>query len=276
MCITCHQDKFDSAPEHVSQNYPTTCEQCHTTTAWDQVTFDHAATNFPLTGSHTSLTCDKCHSSGYAGTSTLCNDCHNSDYTGTTNPNHQNLSLSTTCETCHTTNPGWNPAQFPDHNNYYQLLGAHANITDCANCHNGNYNNTPTLCYDCHQSDYNNSNNPPHQSAQFPTDCETCHTQNAWVPSTFDHDGQYFPIYSGKHNGEWNVCSDCHTNANDYNIFSCLTCHEHNQTDMNSEHSGVSGYTYDSAACYDCHPTGGGEGGGDGDGGIPVKYKKRR
>jgi hypothetical protein len=26
---------------------------------------------------------------------------------------------------------------------------------------------------------------------------------------------------------------------------------------MNNSHSGVSGYSYSSAACYQCHPTGG-------------------
>jgi hypothetical protein len=29
---------------------------------------------------------------------------------------------------------------------------------------------------------------------------------------------------------------------------------------MDSHHSGVSGYSYNSAACYQCHPTGGGGG----------------
>ncbi len=265
ICISCHQDNYNSAPEHVSQNYPTTCEQCHNTTTWSDVTFDHNSTNFPLTGAHTTVSCSNCHTNGYAGTPTQCNDCHNSDYLGTTNPNHQSLSLSTECQTCHTTNPGWSPAQFPDHNNYYQLLGAHANIAnDCASCHNGDYNNTPTECYGCHQSDYNNTTDPPHLSAQFPTDCEICHTQNAWVPSTFDHDGQYFPIFSGSHNGEWNSCSDCHTNSSDYSVFSCITCHEHNQSSMDEEHSEVSGYVYESSACYSCHPTGSGEGEGGG------------
>ncbi len=275
LCISCHQDKYNSAPEHVAQNYPTTCEQCHNTTTWSDVTFDHNTTNFPLTGAHTTVSCDNCHADGYAGTSTVCNDCHSSNYASTTNPNHQNLGLSTDCAVCHTTNPGWSPALFPNHNDYYQLLGAHANITDCASCHNGDYNNTPTICYDCHQSDYNNTNNPPHQSAQFPTDCESCHTQSAWVPSTFDHDGQYFPIYSGKHNGEWNTCADCHTNPNDYSVFSCITCHEHNQSDMNSEHSGVSGYVYESSACYSCHPTGGGDGEGGGDKNLKYKFRRR-
>jgi len=104
--------------------------------------------------------------------------------------------------------------------------------------------------------DYNATTDPPHASAQFSTDCLTCHTQNAWEPSTFDHDSQYFPIYSGKHNNEWNLCSECHTNSSNYSIFSCIDCHEHNQSEMNSEHDDVGGYVWESNACYECHPDG--------------------
>jgi hypothetical protein len=93
-----------------------------------------------------------------------------------------------------------------------------------------------------------------------------CHSQNAWTPATFDHDSKYFPIYSGEHAGEWNQCSECHTTQNNYTLFSCIDCHEHNQTDMDSKHIGeVSGYVYQSTACYDCHPNGTED---DDDGGI--------
>jgi hypothetical protein len=76
------------------------------------------------------------------------------------------------------------------------------------------------------------------------------------VPSTFDHDDLFFPIYSGKHDGEWDECSDCHTEPTNYSVFSCITCHEHNQSEMDNEHREVSGYVYDSDACYNCHPNG--------------------
>jgi hypothetical protein len=109
----------------------------------------------------------------------------------------------------------------------------------------------------CHLNDYNQTTNPPHASAQFPTDCQTCHTTVAWSPSTFNHDGQYFPIYSGHHAGTWTLCSECHTNNSNYAVFSCIDCHQHsNQSEVNNQHQGVSGYSYTSAACYSCHPTG--------------------
>ena len=76
----------------------------------------------------------------------------------------------------------------------------------------------------------------------------------AWTPSSFNHDANYFPIYSGEHKNEWNLCSECHTNSSDFKIFSCLVCHKKNETD--SDHNGVSGYSYNSNACYSCHPDG--------------------
>ena len=105
--------------------------------------------------------------------------------------------------------------------------------------------------------DYNATTDPNHSSTQFPTDCAECHSTSAWNPSTFNHDQMYFRIYSGTHNGEWNSCTDCHTNPNDFSQFSCIDCHEHdNQNSVNNDHNGVSGYSYNSAACFNCHPNG--------------------
>jgi hypothetical protein len=87
----------------------------------------------------------------------------------------------------------------------------------------------------------------------FSHHCETCHTTTAWLPSTFDHDLQFFRIYSGSHQGEWSSCSQCHPTLGNYADFTCISCHEHNQQDMDDEHQGVPGYVYSSPACYNCH-----------------------
>jgi hypothetical protein len=260
-CFSCHEADYNRAENHVAQNYPHECEMCHNTNTWDDANFNHSATAFPLTGGHQTVDCSSCHQSGFSGTPTLCESCHQTDFNNTTNPNHQAIGITTDCQTCHTTNPGWQPALFPIHNNFYELLGAHANITDCSSCHNGNYNTTPNECFGCHADNYNNTTNPNHQVVGFGTDCQSCHTQNAWQPATFDHDAQYFPIYSGKHAGTWNDdCSTCHIQSNNYSVFSCITCHEHNQQDTDDGHQGVQGYIYESNACYACHPTGDADG----------------
>ena len=221
--------------------------------------FNHNETNFPLTGSHTSVDCLECHAAGFEGTPTECNACHTTDFNQATNPNHLTLGLPTDCASCHTTAPDWNPASFGIHNQYYVLNGAHATIADqCVTCHNGDYNNTPNTCVGCHQDDYNQTSNPSHVSLNFSTDCASCHTESAWSPAEYsNHDQQFFPIYSGAHEGTWDQCTDCHTNTNNYSIFTCTTCHTSSET--NQEHNGVNGYFYESSACLACHPTGDGD-----------------
>ncbi|HRD06810.1 MAG TPA: cytochrome c3 family protein, partial [Saprospiraceae bacterium] len=261
-CNGCHNANYVAAtnPNHVALGLSTNCVTCHTTApGWSPATFAVHNNYYPLTGAHAinQGDCAACHANGnYSNTPNTCNGCHNANYVAAMNPNHVALGLSTNCVTCHTTAPNWSPALFPVHNNYYPLVGAHAAIaSNCTECHNnGNYNNTPNTCYGCHASEYNSANNPNHVSAGFPTTCASCHSQNAWEPSTWDHDDLYFPIYSGKHKNKWDQCSDCHTNATNYSIFSCLGCHPQGPT--NNDHNGVNGYQYNSNACYACHPTG--------------------
>lgn len=256
-CYSCHKDDFTSAANHVSSGYPQTCAQCHSTASWKPANFNHSLTRFTLTGAHINVSCSKCHTSGYTGTSILCYDCHTANYSASVNPGHQKLSLSTICQDCHTTNAGWKPAQFPVHSKYWVIDGAHSAIAgDCVKCHNGNYNNTPVSCFGCHQADFNKTADPPHLTLAFPMECQQCHTKTAWKPASFNHDGQYFPVYSGKHRGTWTKCSDCHTVSTDYKTFSCLNCHEHNKASMDSKHRGKAGYSYVSSECLRCHPRG--------------------
>ena len=258
-CVGCHLANFNATtnPNHITSNFPTDCQICHSTTAWVPSTFNHNNV-YPLTGAHATIAnnCYACHQGNYVNTPNTCVGCHLPNFNATTNPNHAAINIPTTCETCHTTDPNWTPATFPIHNNYYVLAGAHIAIANnCVVCHNGNYNNTPNTCVGCHLANYNQTTNPNHAAAQFPTTCTTCHNQSAWVPATWNHDVLYFPIYSGKHNGHWNSCTDCHPNAANYAVFTCTTsCHS--QSSTNSHHNGVPGYTYNSTACYNCHPTG--------------------
>jgi hypothetical protein len=260
-CAGCHTTDYNQTtnPNHAAAQFPTDCAACHSETAWIPSTFDHNEI-YPFTGAHIPIAndCDACHNGNYTNTPNTCAGCHTTDYNQSVNPNHLALGIPTNCEMCHTTNPDWDPATFPIHNNYYVLSGAHAVIAnDCAACHNGNYTNTPNTCVGCHLTDYNQTNDPNHAAAQFPTDCAACHTQTAWDPSTFDHDDQWFPIYSGKHDGEWDQCVECHTTPGNFMLFSCIDCHEHDDpADLADKHQDVSGYQYNSQACYTCHPNG--------------------
>ncbi|MDP3463575.1 MAG: hypothetical protein Q8S18_12355 [Bacteroidales bacterium] len=265
-CFECHDEQYNQSvnPNHLTLNIPTDCAVCHTTLpGWNPASFPIHNNYFVLDGAHQPIAneCAECHNGNYTSTPNTCFECHNEQYNQSVNPNHLTLNIPTDCAECHTTLPGWNPASFSIHNNYYVLEGAHQTITnECVVCHNGNYISTPNTCFGCHEQDYNQTVDPPHLSAQFPTECLTCHNQTVWEPSTFNHDAQYFPIYTGEHQGEWDLCLDCHTNPSDYVVFSCIDCHEHNQPETDEKHDGIVGYIYTSDACYACHPTGEGEG----------------
>ena len=257
-CYSCHRANYDgtSNPNHQTSGFPTTCGSCHSTNGWRPATsIDHNTTRFPLTGAHQRVDCTRCHVGGkYAGTSTDCYSCHRANYDGTSNPSHKAAGFATSCESCHSTN-AWRPASFDHNKSRFPLTGAHKNV-DCTRCHpGGKYAGTPTACYSCHKSNYDGTTNPNHAGAGFPTNCDSCHTTSGWKPATFDHDGRYFPIYSGKHRGKWSSCSDCHKNAGNYKAFECILCHS-NKSKIDSDHKDVKGYTYSSQACYKCHPRG--------------------
>lgn len=255
-CLSCHQSNYNATtnPSHTAANYPRTCQDCHSTTAWrPAANIDHNKTRFPLTGAHQGQDCARCHVGGrFAGTPTDCLSCHQANYSAATSPNHATGGYPTTCQDCHSTS-AWRPASAIDHSKTrFPLTGAHQG-TDCVRCHvGGRFAGTPTDCVSCHQTNYDATTNPNHRASGFPTDCQSCHTTATWLGAVFDH-SRFFPITSGRHRGI--ACATCHTNSANYAVFSCLNgCHARSSTD--NEHRGTSGYIYDSAACYRCHPRG--------------------
>jgi hypothetical protein len=258
-CYSCHQQDYaaTASPAHAPAGFPTRCEACHSIEAWRPALFDHDATRFPLDGAHAGVDCTRCHEGGrYQGTPTDCYTCHRADYDSTSNPNHRTSGFPTQCQSCHNTG-AWRPANFDHDRTRFPLTGAHTRV-DCARCHpGGRYAGTPTDCLSCHQADYAGTTDPNHQSAGFPSQCEACHTTAAWRPASFDHDSRYFPIYSGRHRGEWSSCADCHVSAGNYGVFECILCHAHsNKAQVDRDHNEESGYAYQSAACYRCHRDG--------------------
>jgi len=257
-CVGCHQGDYDrvTTPNHRTAQFPTNCTNCHTTATWTGATFDHNASSFPLTGAHIAVSCGDCHADGvYNGKPTACVSCHRPDYDRTVMPPHAGLAFPTDCTSCHTTTQ-WPGGRYDHATTQFPLTGAHVPLA-CAQCHgDGVWNGKPTTCASCHQSAYDATTDPNHRTARFPTDCTACHTTVGWAGARFDHDTQWFPIYSGNHAGRWGSCATCHTTSTNYTVFTCLTCHEHNQTSMDDKHQGRTGYRYDSQACYSCHPRG--------------------
>jgi len=260
-CVTCHLKDFQGTtnPNHVSSNFPQTCDQCHNTTSWLNATFNHNSTGFPLTGAHTSppRQCTDCHvNNNYNLTSTACVSCHQNDYNNATTPvNHIAAGFPTTCETCHDT-VLWTDATFNHTTTGFQLTGSHTVPPRlCTDCHtNNNYSLNSTLCYSCHQKDYTGTNNPAHAAAGFPTTCELCHDTSVWTDSTFNHNNTAFPL-TGSHTVPPRVCADCHVN-NNYTTLptTCIGCH---QTDYNN--TANPGHAaqpqFFPTTCQNCHNT---------------------
>jgi hypothetical protein len=258
VCASCHED-----PHRGEMGLD--CARCHGARSFldrSRMVRAHQQTRFPLTGNHAGLECETCHVPAAQGqmqfvnTRADCKSCHMADYQSASQPAHAAGGFSLECASCHTP-LGWNAARFDHNGTAFPLTGAHL-ATPCASCHgDGVYNGKSTACVSCHQADYDGTQDPAHGPAGFGTDCATCHGTRGWDGASFDHDGLFFPIHSGAHQGRWSACSDCHTNASNYSVFTCLTCHPHDDRQRtDADHQGESGYQYESNACYSCHPRG--------------------
>ncbi len=224
-CYQCHQSNFQQAtnPNHVTGNFSHNCTQCHSTTVWQPSTFNHNATQFPLTGAHVSQQCQACHISGnYQLVYQDCYQCHQSDFQQATNPNHVTGNFNHNCTQCHTTT-AWSPATFNHSTTNFPLTGAHVS-QQCQTCHiSGNYQLVYQDCYQCHQSAFQTPTNPNHVAGNFSHNCVPCHTTTAWLPSTFSHNNTTFPL-TGAHQAV--VCNNCHVNNNYQTLpTACFDCH---------------------------------------------------
>ncbi len=234
-CVACHADVHQG-------EFGTDCSRCHVPRTFidrGAMVRRHGETRFPLRGVHLALDCDDCHRPAAQGrmqfvnTAVECVACHLAAYQGTTDPDHEAAGFPTDCALCHAPT-AWDQGRF-------------------------NHRLTTRPCVDCHLDDYQATTNPNHAALGFPTDCEACHTPTVWTRTAdgFDHDGRYFPIYSGTHRGRWTACSDCHVNSSNFADFSCIQCHAHDdQASVASHHADVSGFSYGPQTCYTCHPTG--------------------
>lgn len=238
------------SPHRVMKNE---CSDCHNPYSWKSVEFNHQNTWFSLDGVHRKIRCLSCHDiSDFSKASPACGSCHTDIHQG---------KLPWNCERCHTA-MGWHflDAAVAHANTSFPLIGGHANL-DCHSCHLGESENEFSFvrseCVNCHRADFDAALNPPHTELGFGLRCDECHQMLAWRSANFARHDSFFPIYGGAHAGKWSTCDVCHEVPGDYSQFSCLNCHEHNQSRMDSRHQGeVGGYVYDSNACYDCHRSG--------------------
>ncbi|HET7011773.1 MAG TPA: cytochrome c3 family protein [Anaerolineales bacterium] len=225
-CKVCHVDD----DRHNAQ-FSVDCSDCHTTTAWADITFSHDESGFKLEASHADVSCAGCHSGGrYVGTPTTCFGCHADE-------DAHNGRFGRDCAACHRPT-SWDDATF-DHNlSRFRLTGAHTRVA-CESCHgSGSFAGTPSSCSACH-------GRPSSHGSAFAGDCSNCHSTNAWRPASFN--GPHpFPM---NHGGAGGNCGRCHPNSlTDYTCYSC-----HSRSKMDDKHKEIGGY---SGNCTKCHANG--------------------
>ena len=226
------------------------CTDCHTTSGWREVRFDHRQTSFQLLGQHQTVPCAACHDlRDFRGATSTCSSCHADPHRG---------DAGARCEQCHS-EAGWRQVGALNAHAHTRLpdLGVHASLR-CEDCHRQTgaqqFTGRVAPCVTCHQSAYNATTAPAHATMGLPTQCEMCHQFTTWSFARFpQHDG-IFPIYSGAHAGAWRNCFTCHTDPTTYRVFVCTSCHTQPETDPH--HQGIPGYQWQSTSCLACHPAG--------------------
>lgn len=158
-CVACHQDR------DIHQGaYGTDCAACHSPVGWEQVTFDHNRTAFPLTGAHTQAACASCHTAHvYKGTPTTCVSCH-------AEPQVHLGQFGTDCAACHVTS-AWENVIFT--HTFPLNHGGRGQIA-CATCHTSPppQQYSTYTCYGCHSQA---SVASEHRRIADYSDCMRCH-----------------------------------------------------------------------------------------------------
>jgi hypothetical protein len=213
-CTSCHEDVHRGA---LDKN----CLKCHDVEHWKPTPrFDHAKTDYPLTGAHATVKCADCHASPRLQLASdthgnpipryrplehgACSACHADPHRGKLGPS---------CDRCHTTASFQtiNRTSFDHDRTRYPLRGRHAQVS-CEKCHDfsgGKVARNPPFatCTACHTPD-------PHAGtatlAGRTVDCASCHTVDGWRPSSYtvaQHRLTRYPL-EGRH--QQAQCSGCH------------------------------------------------------------------
>lgn len=217
------------------------CEGCH-----PGATF----TQFECTGCHTEAQCAGIHQGAVAGYAWA----------------------SPSCYRCHPDGLG----VVADHDTRFFPIGTASHPAVCTSCHTSLADRTPATlaCASCHLARAGFAGKhaavADYPAAPSGADCVRCHADDQ-VTRVADHAATsagappvtYFPVSSGSAT-HTTTCLQCHTRlrtdkpwAVDFAAFECVTCHAHaDQAAVTTAHTGVTGFAYQSADCFRCHPDG--------------------
>lgn len=251
VCASCH------AREDVHRGaLGKDCARCHDEKAWKPAPrFDHAKTEYPLTGRHADVPCAKCHLAASLRPDKdaegkpiprykpvphqECSACHADPHAARLGPQ---------CSKCHATT-GWTQTGrkgFDHDKTRYPLRGRHAALR-CEQCHDPRaaWGKKPPFqsCTACH-ADARAGHADPHAGKATlqgkAVDCASCHDVKGWTPSTYTvemHRAAAYPL-QGKHAE-----------------VRCASCHRRSPAGVAPETLGSSGVLMRMAhaRCRDCH-----------------------
>jgi hypothetical protein len=245
-CLSCHEDYHQG-------KMSSKCTDCHGFDSFKKATgFDHSKTHFPLLGKHRGVDCVKCHKTEIINGKSAqkftglkfdnCTACHKDV--------HENK-LGQDCKKCHSEESFHvikGIKSFDHDKTDFKLLGMHKSV-ECKECHKTSL--TAPLkhdrCTDCH-TDYHKKE---FAKNGISPDCNTCHTNNGFKPSTFTvekHNLLKFKL-EGAHLAT--ACFACHKKEKDWTFRNmgtkCVDCHK-------NEHKGfIDPKYYPNEDCAVCH-----------------------
>src|SRR3990172_2645903 len=247
-CTGCHKaaKKYSEAPAICNEchkkddkhkgNFGAKCESCHIEKDWKEILFDHdKKTKYSLLGKHKEAKCASCHKGDLYKDKlkTTCVSCHKKD-----DDKAHKGNFGAKCESCHI-EKDWKDIPFDhDKQTKYLLLGKHK-TAKCVSCHKGDLykDKLPSSCFLCHEKD-------DKHKGQEGKKCETCHDEQSWTRTTFNHGKMStFPLL-GRH--MLVDCKKCHAAVTFKDAKSdCWSCHE--KDDVHKRKLG--------SECQTCHNT---------------------
>ncbi len=196
-CFSCHASDYQGADNHVSGNFSTMCQDCHTINSWSGAHFNHNgitsgcidchASDYQTAPNHVaqnfSTACEDCHTTrtwkganfSHAGITSGCIDCHASDYANTSQPPHASNGIGMSCEGCHTTRT-WGDGTFT--HPQFPITSGHHNHISCQECHPAPNSFRQFACINCHEhspSQTNGHHNGVRGYSYTSPACYDCH-----------------------------------------------------------------------------------------------------
>jgi hypothetical protein len=211
-CAGCHEDVHRGALDR-------DCTTCHNLEKWKPAPrFEHAKTDYPLTGKHAALACAKCHQAPALATAhdeqgrplpqwkplphADCTPCHADPHAGR---------FAGACAKCHRTESftAIDPRGFDHDRTRYPLLGRHATVA-CEKCHDEKtaWGRKPPFatCGGCHRDAHAGQATLAGRAA----DCAACHRVEGFdrpVYTVAQHQTSAYPL-EGRHAAA--ACDRCH------------------------------------------------------------------